>query len=125
MESKKKEISLYIFGGTVSIISSLALIILFAFIIKWFALSDSIISPVNMLIKAISILLGLILILKNRKGGLVKGCLFGVTYSLIAFIVFSILSGAFTFTSKILLDCLYCAVVGGLIGIIIVNIKSK
>ena len=76
-----------------------------------------------MLIKAISILVGL-LACKSNSHGLIKGISFGAVYSCIAFIIFSLLAGTFNLTISLLLDILYCASVGGVMGVIMINIKK-
>lgn len=120
----KNKIMPYVIGGIVSIIASLLLIILFALLIKWFSLPNSIITPVNLVIKAVSIFIGLNFVLKDKTKGLIKGAIFGSVYCAFAFIVFSILAGTFSIGISFLLDLLYTVSVGGVIGIILVNIKK-
>lgn len=123
-EQKTKTISRFFLAGMISIITSLILIIIFALCIKWFTLKDTVITPINMVIKTVSIFLGMLILLKERKNGLAKGVIFGALYSLLAFIIFSLLLGSFSFGINMLVDFIFCAIVGGLSGIILVNIKK-
>ena len=58
-------------GALVSIIVSLALILIFALLIKWFNLSDAVITPANIIIKIISIAIGVLFVCKDGK---IKRC---------------------------------------------------
>ncbi len=124
VEINKNKIIQYLISLVVSIIASLFLIIIFALFIKWFSLKDSVISPINMVIKAISILLGLVFVFKiDKSKGLIKGVCFGVIYSILAFVIFSILAGAFSLGVSIILDMVFCGVAGGILGVLLVNMK--
>lgn len=113
----------YIKGCVVSLIISLALIILFAFCYKWFSLSDGAISPVTFVVKAISVLIGAIIAVKGENRGLLKGMGFGAVYMLLSFFVFSVLAGSFSFGLSGILDLVCSVIIGGIIGIIKVNKK--
>ena len=110
-------------GLIVATLLSFALIILSAFSLKWFSLPDSAISPITLSVKAVSTLIGSLIAIKGSSKGLLKGVLFGIIYVAVAFVVFSILAGSFTLSLNTLLDLGFCAVIGGIIGIIKVNKK--
>ena len=105
---------------------SLVLVLVFAFLLKFTNIPDSAISPVNHVIKGVSIFLGVFIGLKKCKElGLVSGLLIGFIYTLLAFLVFSILSGSFTFNITLLTDIVFGAIIGAICGIISVNIKKS
>ncbi len=113
-------------GVLISLCTSLVLVLVFAFLLKFTNISDSAIAPVNQVIKGVSIFLGVFLGLKKCKElGLVSGLLIGFIYTLMAFLVFSILSGSFTFDITLLTDAVFGAVIGAICGIISVNIKKS
>lgn len=112
----------FVKGIVVAIIFSLGLVVLFAFILKWFSLPDNVISPVTFVIKCLSVVIGSLLAVKGNKG-LVKGVSFGSVYIVIAFLIFSMLSGSFSIGLSSLLDLLSAAACGGIVGIIKVNKK--
>ena len=117
----------YIAKGTLlALCTSLVLVLVFAFLLKFTNISDSAIAPVNQVIKGVSIFLGVFIGLRKCKElGLVSGFLIGFIYTLVAFLLFSILSGSFTFDLSLLTDAVFGAVIGAICGIISVNIKKS
>jgi len=111
-------------GIIVSFIITFSSIILFAFLIKWFNFSDTIISPVNLAIKGISIVVGAYIFTRKGNKGIIKGGLFGLLYISIAFILFSLLAGSFNLNIGFVLDLLFGLIVGAVIGIIGANTKK-
>lgn len=113
-------------GALIALVISLIAILIFAFIIKTIGLASSLISPINQVIKALSIFVGITFVLKkNKEKGLIKGLLIGLIYTLLAFVIFSILSGGFSFDKSLFNDCLFGAITGMICGVISVNIKAK
>ena len=110
-------------GALVSIIVSLALILIFALLIKWFNLSDSIITPANIIIKIISIAIGVLFVCKDGKKGVVRGSVLGVIYIALCFSVFSLLNGAMLFTMSLVYDLFLGLIAGAVLGVIVVNLK--
>lgn len=113
-------------GSLIALCISLLGVLIFAFILRFVPIADSVISPVNQVIKGVSIFLGTILGLRKvREMGLVSGILIGFLYSCFAFLTFSILSRDFAFDMSLLNDILFGAIIGGICGIIAVNLKKK
>ena len=112
--------------GTLCALSfSLILILIFAFLLKFTNIPDSAINPVNQIIKGVSVFGGVFVGLKkSRELGLVSGVLIGFIYTILAFVVFSILSGSLVFDLTFATDMIFGAVIGGICGIICVNIKK-
>lgn len=101
-------------------------ILIFAFVLRFTSISDSIISPVNQVIKGLSIFFGVFLGMKKHKSnGLISGLLIGLFFTISAFLVFSILDGAFEFNRTLLTDIIFGSVIGGICGIICVNLKKS
>ena len=129
MSSKTKQASMvanndilqYIKGMILSLIITFACVIIFALSIKFFALADWVIAPVNMAIKAISIFFGTLIFAKSKTKGLKKGIIFGLSYTTIAFLLFSALSASFDLSISLILDYLFAAAIGAIAGIIKVN----
>lgn len=113
----------FVKGMIVALLISLALVILFAFCLKWFSLSDSTIVPITLLIKGISVLVGSLIAVRGNSKGLIKGLSFGAIYIVFAFIVFSLLAGSFSLGVSSLLDLAFGALLGGIVGIVKVNRK--
>ena len=112
MSSKTKHASMvanndflqYIKGMILSLIITFACVIIFALSIKFFALEDWLIAPVNMAIKSISIFFGTLIFAKSKTKGLKKGIIFGLSYTTIAFLLFSALSASFDLSISLILD---------------------
>jgi len=96
----------------VSLIITFASIIAFAFVIKYFNLSDKIISPVNLGIKALSLLVGILVLNKQSSKKLINGIIFAIVYTLISFVIFSLLAGNFVLGLGLVLDFGFNIVVG-------------
>ena len=108
-------------GLLVALLLSLGLIVLFAFCMKWFEISDYFIAPITLGIKGLCVFVGAWFAVKGDRKGLVKGCVFGAVYILLSFIIFSVLSGQFVMSTTSALDVLFSTLLGGIVGIIKVN----
>lgn len=113
-------------GSLISLALSLVLILIFAFFIKYVAVPENAIKPINQVIKGISLLVGIFIALKkSSQMGLINGLLIGLTYTILAFVVFSILDGHFEFSKTLVNDLLFGGIIGGICGVIAVNFKKK
>lgn len=113
-------------GSLVALCISLVGILIFAFILKFANISDGAIRPINQIIKGISILVGVFVAMRKLdKMGLVGGLLIGLLYTILAFVVFSILDGNFDFNLTLLNDLLFGGIMGAICGIIAVNVKRR
>ena len=113
----------YLKALIVSMLVSFALIILLAFSLKWFSLNENLISPLNLAIKTLSVLIGACIAVKGNSKGLLKGFIFGLLYISVAFVSFSFLAKTFTIDISFLLDILFVSIAGGTVGVIKVNSK--
>lgn len=112
-------------GSLISVCVSLVAILLFAFIIKLTGMGKGLIKVINQIIKAISIFLGTLFILKKTKQkGLLTGLTVGLFYTIIAFVVFSILNSKFVFDITLLIDLIFGTMMGAICGAICVNLKK-
>ena len=113
-------------GSLVAVSCSLLLILVFAFLLKFTNIPEGIISPINQVIKGISVFTGVFLGISNvRRKGFLGGLVIGATYSLMAFCVFSLLAGYFVFDLTFVTDMLFGAIIGAVCGIICVNLKKS
>lgn len=108
-------------GLIVSMLVSFALIIMLALSLKWFSLDEKFISPINLAIKTISVVVGSCIAVKGESRGLIKGVAFGLLYIVSAFVSFSVLAKSFALDMSFLLDVLFAGIAGGIVGIIKVN----
>lgn len=113
-------------GSLISLAVSLVGILIFAFFIKYVAVPTSAIRPVNQVIKGLSLFIGTFIALKKSdKMGLVTGLIIGLVYTILAFVVFSILDGHFEFSKTLVNDLLFGGIIGAICGIIAVNLRKK
>lgn len=119
--SNEKIVFSFFKGLIVSLLLSFALVILFAFCLKWFSFAENYIFVGTMIIKGISVIVGALIAIRGKNKGLLKGLLFGIIYIFLAFLLFSFLAGSFSFDNQTILDFVACSIVGGIVGIIKVN----
>ena len=113
-------------GVLVGLCVALVGILLFAFLLRFTNISDKLITPVNQVIKGVSIFMGVFLGLKKHKAnGLLSGLLIGFLFTVVAFLVFSLLDGAFVFDKTFLSDLIFGTIIGSICGIICVNLKKN
>ncbi len=126
--SQEKDTSsiLGVLKGTFFAISvSLICVLIFAFVIKFTSISENLITPINQIIKIISILFGASVMSKKIKSnGWLWGLILGATYTLLAFLIFSILNGKFDFNISLLNDLIFGSIIGLISGIITFAIKK-
>ncbi len=113
-------------GVVTGLVTALVGILIFAFVLRFTSISDKIITPVNQVIKGVSIFFGVFLGMKKHKEmGLLSGFLIGLLFTICAFLVFSILDGAFCFDRTLVNDLIFGSVIGAICGIICVNLKKS
>lgn len=106
-----------------STLISLGLVLIFAIIIKFASLPNNVILPVNIAIKILSLLVGILIGFKNLSNGLLKGAITGLIYMLFTFFIFAALS-AFKDVKFSWIDLVTLPVAGAIAGIIAVNVKA-
>ena len=107
-----------------TVILSLVGVLVFALIVKFADISDTTIKIVNQFIKVIAVFFGCYFSLAGNKG-LFKGIATGLISTVLIYLIFSLLSGAEMFGIKALADLIFVAVIGGISGIITVNVRKK
>ena len=113
-------------ASLIGVVISILLVLLFAFVLKFVDLNSGMISLVDQVIKIISVFIAVAILNKaNGEGLLLKGLLTGAMYSIITFIVFSILNGGINLGLGILTDIAFSALVGGVVAILLNIIKKK
>ena len=113
-------------GAVLALSITIIAICVFAFLLRFINIDVKMIKPINQAIKIISILLGTVWGLKRCKEmGLITGFLIGAAYTIIAFVVFSVLNGSFCFQTTLIYDILFGGMAGAIAGVVAVNLKSK
>lgn len=109
----------------ISIVSCLALILLFAIVVKFANLSDSVIKPVNIIIKSVSVIAGILFGIKHTSVGAIKGLLTSILFVLVTYILFAIINQDWSFDISMLIDAIILIVEGLAGGVLTVNIKDR
>ena len=108
-------------GLIISFIVSLISIFIFAILLAYTNISDSIIPIVIVFLTFVSILIGSIISMRKvSKNGLINGAIIGGTYVLLLYLISSILNTGFTFniyTVIMIIAGIISGIVGGIIGI--------
>lgn len=113
-------------GSLIALSISLIAICIFAFVLRFCDISEEVIKPINQIIKIVSVLIGAYIGMKDCKEmGLITGFFIGLLYTVLAFVVFSLLNGIFEFNSSLINDLIFGGIAGGIAGILAVNFRKK
>ena len=108
-------------GVIISIIFTLIFLFVFSIILTYTNVSETFISPVIIVVTAISIFIGSSIgNLKMRKNGLLNGALIGGIYLLSIYILSGIINKNFSLTVQsliIIVSGILCGMFGGIIGV--------
>lgn len=111
-------------GSITAIIITLILLFIFAILLTYTKLQESIINPVVIVITAISILIGSsISTFKIKKNGLLNGALVGIIYIITMYIISSLTGTGFTCNINTIIMMASSVIAGMLGGIIGVNLN--
>ena len=114
-----------ILGATlISLLSSLLFVLLFALIIRWADLDEKVIVPVNYAIKFLSIFLGVMIMFKDNKNGILKGLIAGAVFMLLSFLIFNAMDG-FKSVNFNWIDLIFRPAGGAISGIVKVKLKNS
>jgi putative membrane protein (TIGR04086 family) len=107
----------------IALACSVGFTLLLAFVLRVANLTDGIILPANVCIKAVSLLLGCFCALRGEKGWL-RGGIAGVLFIALSGLLFAFIGGDFSFSWLIIAEVVFGVIVGALAGIFAVNIKG-
>ncbi len=125
MREKSGDVSFIktILKGTISsVIATLVGVLLFAIVVRFSSLGTGAIKAVNQFIKVISLFLGCALSVRE-KNGLIKGAFIGAVNAFLVYVIFAFIGGEISFGAPFVLDIIFQSVVGGICGVISVNVK--
>lgn len=112
-------------GIGISLIITVILLIIFSVLLAYTNISETVISPVIMIITAISILIGSSIVnIKIKKNGLINGGIIGGSYILTIYLISSLLNWKFTLNLQSVIMIVLAIAFGILGGIIGVNKRA-
>ncbi len=101
-------------------------VVVFALLIKWLALSDTVISVLNQALKLLAIFIGVrACVGRGGTGGVFKGALIGLVYMVLGVMGYAFLSGLSLSPTAYLADLGMGVAAGGLCGMIMSNLQAK
>ncbi len=114
-----------LFSAVISVLVALLLSVLFGLLIVAANMGDGWLMPIKQIINAVSLFTGCMLGFKGRKDGWKKGIIVGLVYSVLAFVIFSLMdTEPFSVNITLLWDILLGTAMGVICGIIAVNLKK-
>ncbi len=126
---KQQKISIFmnaLKGTLVSMIFTIAAILIFALIIKEANIPDSVINPVNQAIKILGILAAAFFAVKKCVASQwITGAAAGMLYVIAGYLIFSLVEGRFGNLLMLLSDFLMAAVIGMVFAIILKQLLKK
>lgn len=111
-------------GLLCALVVALLATVIFATVLQAAPLPDSVIYPVNQVIKGVSIALGTTLFVRGEKGWL-KGGAVGLLFTALSYLGFSALGGDFSLSWLILLELAIALITGALGGAVGVNLRQR
>lgn len=112
-------------SSLIAVVTSLVLILVFAIIIKFTGIPDNIIMIINLIIKSVSMVAGMLFGVKTARMGALKGLLSGLLFVGVSYALFAIINMDATFSITMLIDSAIIVAEGLIAGIIAVNVKER
>lgn len=111
-------------GLLCALVVALLATVIFATVLQAAPLPDSVIYPVNQIIKGVAIALGSVLFVRGEKGWL-RGGAVGLLFTALSYLGFSALGGDFSMSWLILLELAIALITGALGGALGVNLQQR
>ncbi len=105
-------------GIIISVLVTLISVLIFAFVLSVTGLTDKVISPVNQIIKLVSVFLGCVFSVRNDKY-FIKGGLIGLFSALLSILLFALIAGAVTSWITVFLDLVFGCLFGIISGMLV------
>ena len=113
-------------GAIIATIFTIAVILIFALILKNGGVAESSIPLINQIIKILGVCIAaLFVVLKGQEKFWICGGMSGVMYIVLGYLVFSLIEGAFGAPLVLLSDALMALIVGAVFSIIFSQFKRK
>lgn len=112
-------------SSLIAVVTSLVLILIFAIIIKFTGIPDNIIMVINLIIKSLSMVAGMLFGVKTARMGALKGLISGLLFVGVSYALFAIINMDATFSITMLIDSAIIVAEGLIAGIIAVNVKER
>ncbi len=111
-------------GTALALAFSLLAAIIFANVLRFTPLPDSVIYPVNQTVKVLAVCLGTLVFVRGEKGFLQGGAI-GLLFSCFSYLAFSAFGGDFSLTWLLILELFLPVFAGVICGAIAVNLSKS
>ena len=111
-------------GAGVALAVSFLGVILFAAILSTCTIPDGAIYPVNQTIKGLALAVGVLCFVKGEKGW-AQGLAIAGIFTALSYVTFAVIGGDFSLSWWILLEVVFSLLIGGICGVVAVNITRK
>ncbi len=111
-------------GAGIAFLFTFVFVAIFALVLRAATLSSLAVKAVNQFIKAISLFIGCFFSLRSEKG-LIKGALAGLLWAALVYAAFALFGRGGFGAFAVIADFVFAAIIGGLSGIIAVNVKGR
>lgn len=111
-------------GALFALAVSLLFSVVFACVLRFTPLPDTVIYPVNQTVKGICVAAGTLLFVRGEKG-LLKGGGIALIFTALSYLAFSAIGGDFSLSWLILVEILGTALIGCVAGALAVNLRSN
>jgi len=108
-----------------AVLISLILTLIMSIVVHFVSIDVGIVNIINIAIRIVSILLGLLIGVKQPSKGILKGNIVSVLYILLTYVLFGIIASDFSLKASMLIDSGSAFIAGVVSCIIAVNVKSK
>ena len=103
----------HIRGALFALVITFSLVLLFAVFVQYMGMSQAAIGPIVQIIKIIAIFVGVMTVLRRIESrAWIHGGILGLVYTVLAFLIFSMITPNFSITSGFLVELLFALVVG-------------
>lgn len=111
-------------GAGIAFVFTFVFVAIFALVLRAATLSSLAVKAVNQFIKAISLFIGCFFSLRSERG-LLKGALTGILWAALVYAAFALFGSGRFGALAIVADFIFAAIIGGLSGVIAVNVKGR
>jgi len=113
--SKSSPVRAHIKGNLYALTLTFVCVLIFALLVQFVGMSSAMIGTIVQVIKVIAIFIGVLVVVKNvQKRAWLHGAILGLVYTVLAFLIFSIITPNFSITDGLLYECLFAIIVGSL-----------
>lgn len=122
---KKTYVAEIVKAVVIALVFSLVLVLIAAFVIKFFNVPSDVVPVINQIIRSVSVFVACLIALRSPGCGWLRGTITGICYSVLAFVLFSLLGGGFVWDITLLNNVVTGTATGLISGIIAMLVRRR